>query len=647
MIRQISVKVMGVFVIVGIAFLCLVPALQLLELFPFEIIDLPNLVLTNFCAWILILFFFLNQRKLKNETLKVADELGLDTPHFESLEATTLKVLKELQRKSSSLSINLIERKINSKEELSITLERIVTLAYRLLNAESAEMALFDSASTLYHSSFVIGKPFADNAQAVLSGAVDGAEEKPSPDVLVQPIAFAGSVLGSLRVALKKGTSPTTCDKEILRVVALQSGVAILNASYTDELMRMKRASAESVKVKTGFLANLSHEIRGPLGIMLNAVELVLDGLCGAVTVDQLETLKMVRMNGEHLLDLINDVLDYAKIESGKTTPQPVNLLVNDLLKDMISVMKTQAEKKSHTLLLRESSEALTINIDKRHARQMLINLLTNAIKYTPDGGKIEVWAERAASNRVKINVKDSGIGIEESAREKVFSAFERIENSYSITQVGAGLGMAVTKKLAEVNGGQIDFKSLLNQGSHFWISFPAVQFNALEHSKGEEQTVEESVKGNGEVILLMESNGAERDVTSRYLQSKGFTVIAVSTETEALDVLRLGEVKLVLMDNNLIDRQHEDVIQSIRDAAQSNLLPIILVSSKAFPFDIEKYLKIGIDLCLSKPVSLHKLASVCRKVLDGSSTKVAVKTTTDTAEMQKPSLPPDSSSLK
>ena len=510
----------------------------------------------------------------------------------------------------------MVEKKITSKEELSRVLERIVALAYRLLDAESAEIALFDSESNFYHSSFVLGKPFDKSSQAMLSGALAGDEGDPSPEVLVQPIAFAGSVLGSLRVALPKQEIPSIGDQEIMRVLALQSGLAILNAAYSEELVRMKRAADETVKVKTGFLANLSHEIRGPLGIMLNAVELVLDGLCGPISADQLETLRMVRMNGEHLLELINDVLDYAKIESGKVTPQSEELLLNDVLADIANIIRTQAETKSHELIYRKSDELLAIKADRRHLRQMLINLLTNAIKYTPNGGKVELWAERIPGNRIKINVKDSGVGIEESARHKVFSAFERIENSYSMSQSGTGLGMTVTKRLAEVNGGQIDFQSSPGRGSVFWLVFPAVQFDPAGISVPEQE--EGEAKGRGEVVLLVESNEGERNMIARYLRHVGFKVFAVGSQLEAMDVLRMGPVQLMMIDNRVVDRPHEDLVKAVRETAGSALLPIILVSSRAFVFDIEKYLKSGIDLCLIKPVALKKLGLICRKLIDG-----------------------------
>lgn len=567
----------------------------------------------NLVAWSLVIAMLLARSEQHLLAQKVARSLGLET-RFRSPETLIRAVLGEIERKLAALEGNLVERRISSKEELSRALERVVALAFRLLDAESAELALFDRESGQYHSSFVLGKPFRSSAQAMLSGALEGEEQPIPPDVLVQPIAFAGTVLGSLRVALKRNRLPSNADLEIARLLALQGGLVMVSAQYTDELLRMKRASEETVKAKTGFLANLSHEIRGPLGIIINAVELVADGLCGPVSSDQLETLRMVRTNGEHLLELINDVLDYAKIESGRVNPQPVDILVNDLLTDIGNVVRTQADAKRHTLTVRQGDELLACRCDRRHVRQMLINLLTNAIKYTPDGGTIELWAERAPNNRIKLNVRDSGVGIAEEDRAKVFSAFERIEHAYSSKQVGTGLGMSLTKRLAELNGGVIDFSSAPGEGSHFWILLPTgvTQRAGMQNTQEEQQ----APRGNGEILLLVQQDRGERSMLTRYLLSLGYTVRSCASSAEAQEVLERNKVQIAVIDNDVVDNPEEGVVQLLRSGSSPASIPIVLLSSRAFVFDIEKYLRAGVDRCLSKPLELRDLARTCRELL-------------------------------
>ncbi len=569
----------------------------------------------NFIAWCFVLTFLLWRNRLKEEVISSAQKLQI-RGDFLPLEQLLRVLTGEINRRNDALSLNLIERRIRTRDELARALESIVALSYRLLEAESAELALFDKESSMYHSSFVLGKPFRTSAQAMLSGAAEGEEAEISPDVLVQPISFSGSVLGSLRVALKKGKLPGSGDRQIMQLLAIQGSLAIVNAQFTEQLLRMRTASEESTKAKTGFLANLSHELRGPMGIMMNAVELVLDGLCGPITEDQAETLSMVKQNGNHLLELINDVLDYAKIESGKLVPNPEDVLVDELLKDLVGVVRKQAEAKSHSLRYTPNNDALAVRCDRRHMRQILINLLTNAIKYTPDGGQIEISAERTPGNKIKISVSDTGIGIEASNRSKVFSAFERIENAYSITQVGTGLGMSLTQKMVAANDGQIDFDSEVGRGSVFWIILPAVEARAeLAHKEVVEQV---DVNGRNDFILLVQREDGERKMLTRYLSHIGFRIAPVSSKLAALEVLRDQKVDIVLIDNNIVDRPGDDVVSAIRETAKARSLPVVLISSRGFIFDIEKYLRAGIDRCLIKPIELHELALSCRNLIDG-----------------------------
>lgn len=567
----------------------------------------------------LLLLLFIESRLKPKEfdaVTKVAKEMGIEH-RFQSNVGLLNSVVDEVNRKNQAFSINILEDKIHNKEQLGGTLERVVKLVYGMFEAESVELALFDTVTNLYHSSIVIGTPSKTSSQAMLSGAAEGSEIESRPDVLIHALSFAGTMLGTLRVGLSKGTVPRVIDKEILKLLGMQASIALINAQYTSQLMKMKHSSEESLKVKTGFLANLSHEIRAPLGIMLNAVELVLDGLCGPVNQDQSDTLGMVQKNGEHLLELINDVLDYAKVESGRLQANKVDILVNEILEDVCNVVRSQADAKSHRLTFKPGSDAFAISCDRRHARQMLINLLSNAVKYTPDGGVIEVWAERVAQGKVKIHVKDSGVGIDISERDKVFTPFERIDNSYSMSQVGTGLGMPLTKKLAEVNGGVIDFSSTPGAGSDFWLTFPTVDINSIVTDSHQEQVLDAG--GRGEAVLLVEQEDDERGVVSKYLTHQGFVVYAVQGKQDAIAIIKSKKLDLAIVDNKAADESSDDVIKVLRNSSQSPSLPIILVSSKGFVFDIEKYLKSGIDRCLIKPLRLAELAQIARQLLDGT----------------------------
>jgi len=508
------------------------------------------------------------------------------------------------------------------RKELGESLRKIATLVYRELGANAVEMSLFDEVSRQWSQAMVIGAPRSVNSQAMLAAAAEARERQilsfDNYQVVVMPVMFAGKVFGALRVEIPGAQRPGKSDIEMIHLYAVQGAFALVDASFTDELLRLRRASEETVQAKTGFLANLSHELRGPLGIILNGVELMHDGLCGPISEQQQETLRMVKDSGEHLLDLVNDVLDYAKVEAGKIVPKVVQISVHDLLEDLTAVIRTQAVEKGHQLELLKVDKSLGMLCDKRHARQMLINFLTNAVKYTPQGGKITVSAVRISGNKVKISVSDTGIGIPENQREKVFSAFERVEDKYALTQIGTGLGMPLTRRLAEVNGGTTNFESEVGKGSTFWIVLPAVEIES--HATPQTESVTNVLpQGNGESILLIDHDAATRQMLGTYLEKQGFAIHQAKSGSEVFKILRERPVELAVVESDMPDLPGEEMVAAIRSSPNAAGVPIILLSSKAFVFDIERFLKLGVDRCLSKPVTLSEVAVTVRRLIDES----------------------------
>ena len=508
---------------------------------------------------------------------------------------------------------------------LSTNLQRIAKLAYNELDARAVELSLFDEESGMWTQSMLIGDARTSDVQSMLLGevsknaieALQGPSEEETLNVS-KPVSFAGTLFGVLRVEFRRPRVLSKSDIQVLHLLATQGAVLLVDSRFTDELLRMRTKGEESVRAKTGFLANLSHEIRGPLGVILNGAELALDGLCGELTPALEDSLKMIQSSGEHLLDLVNDVLDYAKIEAGKISAKTLELPLGPLLEDMVTVVRSQAVSKGQTLTLDEVQPSWGVLVDKRHARQMLINFLTNAIKYTQEGGTIKVWAELETNGRVKVCIKDSGIGIPESEQHKVFGAFERVEDEYAMSQMGTGLGMPLTAKLAEVNGGAVGFESTLGQGSTFWLTLPYVDIaDYQEIDSSNEQVV--ALQGNGETILLVDHDEASRAMLSRYLDSQGFKTVIASSGPEMIRALRSHQVDVAIVENDFPDLPGEEMVSMIRATPRASAVPIILLSARAFVFDIERFLKLGVDRCLSKPVALNELSLTTRRLIDQS----------------------------
>ncbi len=576
-------------------------------------INLSNLTIANISlAGLLLLFsgviltgikFF---DDLDREVRKLSNTFGLINEREKNLVVKVKNAVNEIERRYQAFLPEIIELKRESREDLVKALEGIANRAYVLLKCRTVELTLYSGDNSKYHSSFVIGHPLSTYVTAADNSEKDF-------DILVENLMFAGTVLGTISVVSSLRESELDAKREILHVLALQGTMAIVNSRYTDEIMRLQRYSDESIKAKTGFLANLSHELRGPLGIIMNAVEIVLDGLCGEINKRQKELLSMVNREGQHLLELVNDVLDYAKSESGKVTPKPVSILVSEILKDISNVVRTQVHQKKQKLHTVIPDDIGGILCDRRHIRQILINLLTNAVKYTPEEGTIELICERAPANRIKILVKDTGIGIDPRDHHKVFAPFERIENSYTLEQVGTGLGMPLTKRLVEANNGTITFKSSLGIGSEFWITLPAERIH--QEDKEQPREVKSIKRGNGEIILLVDPEKQTGDLLTTYLTHHGYRIEPLQDLREALSNEVNQKAAILMINNSLIDQAPEE-LSKFRLKETIRHLPIIALTSRAFDFDTERYLSIGIDRCISKPIEFNELATALNELL-------------------------------
>jgi signal transduction histidine kinase/ActR/RegA family two-component response regulator len=577
----------------------------------------------NALGWVGLLAIFLTQMRTIAAIKETIDRTG-----FETSESDLAEIVEQYTQESSRYHRAAYAFRLDSSTrgaELSQNLQRIVQLAFQELPAASVELSLYEEESGMWTQSLMIGLPTSFESQTALAAE----EEKRTKftkeynlssqaAVIAKPVTFARSTFGTLRVELLSGVECSESDRQVLNLLAAQGALMLVDARFTDEVIRMRRAGEESTRAKTGFLANLSHEIRGPLGIILSGVEISLEGLCGAIPEEQKEMLRMIQSSGNHLLDLVNDVLDYARVESGKISATPIDLALSPLLDDLTAVVRTQAEAKNHTLTLEEVAPELGISCDKRHARQILINFLTNAIKYTPEGGKITVTVSRPSVDSIKISVKDTGIGIPPEEQYKVFSAFERVDHEYANTQVGTGLGMPLTKRLAAINGGSVGFESEDGEGSIFWVTLP---FAAVEHGKHEILAEDESLiaQGEGECILFVDTKDEMSELVERYLLKHNFEVVRASKPIELIQCLRTHPIRIVLVENDIAGFSGEEIISSIRATPGFGSVPIILLSSRAFVFDIARYLQLGVDRCLSKPVALREITANIRRLIDES----------------------------
>jgi PAS domain S-box-containing protein len=241
-----------------------------------------------------------------------------------------------------------------------------------------------------------------------------------------------------------------------------------------EEILKAKEAAESANKAKSSFLANMSHELRTPLNAIIGFSELVKDENVGALNDKQKEYLGYVWESGKHLLSLLNDILDLSKVEAGKMELEFAEFDLNELFKKSLAFVSDKALKKAVTLLTDIKEGIRFVRADERKIKQVVFNLVSNAMKFTPDGGKVGIEARKTDDNQILVCVWDTGIGIEAKDSHKVFSEFEQITSDYSRQYTGTGLGLPLSKKFIELHGGLMWFESKgKDKGSRFYFTLP------------------------------------------------------------------------------------------------------------------------------------------------------------------------------
>lgn len=250
-----------------------------------------------------------------------------------------------------------------------------------------------------------------------------------------------------------------------------------------EELEVESQKAREASRLKSVFLANMSHELRTPLNAIIGFSEVLHDKSFGGLNPKQERYVNNIHKSGQHLLQLINDILDLSKIESGKMELHPENFYMPHVIESVYSTAKTLALKKGISIEKVLDEKVSFVVADEIRVKQILYNLVSNAIKFTPDKGRVLIASRRITDgfDSIEISVKDTGIGIAPEDFDKIFASFQQIDGSYSRKQEGTGLGLSLTKKLVELHGGRIWFESEVGKGSTFYVTIP---INGLKDEK-------------------------------------------------------------------------------------------------------------------------------------------------------------------
>jgi len=410
---------------------------------------------------------------------------------------------------------------------------------------------------------------------------------------------------------------------KIARDISERKQNEIILQQTNEELLRATR-------LKDEFLASMSHELRTPLNAILGLSEVLEERVLGLVNKEQIKALQTIRDSGRHLLALINDILDVAKIESGEIKLALISTSIKDLCQSSIVFIKQQALQKNIQLNFKIQDNLPKVLIDELRMRQVLINLLTNAVKFTPENGKITLEVSQISyiseQNFLRIAVIDTGIGISRKNIKKLFKPFIQIDNALNREQTGTGLGLALVKRIVELHGGKVEVTSELNVGSCFTIELPynVSSPDLIEINTDKEVKIileDDSASANlankpTPLILLAEDNPANISTFSCYLKAKGYLIELAKNGQEAIDFTINHRPDLILMDIQMPKVDGLEAIKQIRSNPNRADIPIIALTALAMPGDREHCLEAGANEYLTKPVQMKELVMMIERFL-------------------------------
>ena len=384
----------------------------------------------------------------------------------------------------------------------------------------------------------------------------------------------------------------------------------------SQEALRIANAElARALRLKDEFLANMSHELRTPLNAILNLSESLVEEIAGPLNEKQTRYSRLIVESGQHLLALIDDILDLSKIEAGRTELDIVPVAVEPTCQSSLRMVMEQAKKKRLTTSIRIDEHVRWVRADARRLKQMLVNLLGNAVKFTPDGGKIgiEVTGHEAAG-KVVFAIWDTGIGIAPQDLSRLFRPFVQLDSGLTRQYAGTGLGLALVSRMARMHGGGVSVASAPGQGSRFTIELPwspergdMLDTPALPQEPATPEPVVQ--RSAAPLILLVDNVETAIAPIISFLEANRYRTAVARSSEESIALARALAPDLILMDIQMPDVDWQEGVRRIRAEPGLASVPIIALTALVMPGDRERCLTQGLDDYLAKPVSLHQLA--------------------------------------
>ncbi|HEX5087413.1 MAG TPA: GAF domain-containing protein [Nocardioides sp.] len=415
------------------------------------------------------------------------------------------------------------------------------------------------------------------------------------------PMLREDRIVGSLIVRRRATGDFSEEVVDLLETFASQSALALLNAQLFRALEERSDQLEVASRHKSEFLASMSHELRTPLNAVLGFSEVLLERMFGEINEKQEDYLRDIHSSGKHLLELLNEILDLSKVEAGQMELEYAQVDVPAVLEYAASMLRERASAHSVELRVDVGAEVGAAELDELRFKQVVLNLVSNAVKFTPDGGRVVLRA-REAGDELQVSVEDSGVGIPEADRERIFESFQQGGRGAS-REEGTGLGLTLSRRIVELLGGRMWLESEVGHGSTFGFAVPVRRARAEPSAAGPDGATS---------IVVIEDDRPSLDLLTAYLSGAAIRVVAARDGHAGLEAVRREQPSAVLLDIRMPGIDGWEVLGTLKDDPQTAHIPVVVVS---IVDERSRGAELGAAGYLVKPVSRDDLVSALKAI--------------------------------